>query len=276
MPPSRSNTTNINIEREPNFGKAQDFEIWEVARAATAAPFYFDPLKIDIPGSSQHMRLTDAGFGHHNNPTKDGIKEMEWMNLTKSIGIVVSIGTARKDEGKLERGPFAFRSKLKDLAKKATDTEMVHEDMHTESEKAGGFQYFRLNDRDGLDTELDEWEPKPSKFSGRNKGNGSGSATLKKIRDAFNGWVSQHHMEFQDCAKALVQCRRARMANSAVWERYATGAEYTCLQGCHRENIDDREQFREHLRTTHELKPQDLEAEINGCRRDWRYQPAPS
>lgn len=274
----RSDTgmSNVSNERYVNYGQAQDFEIWEVARAATATPFYFDPLRIDIPGSSQHMRLTDAGFSHHNNPTKDGIKEMKWMNLTKSIGIVVSIGTARKDEGNLARGPSAFWSNLKDLARKPTDTEMVHESIHRESEHADGFQYFRLNDRDGLDTAVDEWKPKPSKFSGRNKGNGSGSATLKKIRDAFNGWVGQHHMEFQHCAKALVQCRRARMANSAVWERYATGAEYACLQGCDREDFDDREQFREHLRTAHGLNPQDLEAEVNRCRRDWQYQPAPS
>lgn len=273
MPPSRSNTEKSNKDRELNFGEAEDFEIWEVARAATAAPFYFDPLKIDIPGSKNHKSFTDAGFSYHNNPTKDGIREMYRMNPTKLIGIVVSVGTARKDESNLKTGIFAFRSKLSGLAKKATATEIVHEDMQMESNKPNSFQYYRLNDNhEGLDMQLDEWKPKPGRFNR----NGSGSTTLKTIRDTFNGWVRHHHGDFQDCANALVQCRRARIAaNDTVWERYATGAEYMCLYGCQKDHFDDRQQFQEHLRAAHDVLPQDLEEEVNSCRKDWRYQPAP-
>lgn len=258
-------------------GEAEDFEIWEVARAATAAPFYFDPLKIDIPGSKNHKSFTDAGFSWHNNPTKDGIREMDRMNSTKSTkstGIVVSVGTARKDESNLKPGLFAFRSKMLDLAKKATDTEIVHGDMQKESDKPNSFQYYRLNDdREGLDMRLDEWKPKPGRFNR----NDSGSTTLKTIRDTFHGWAGHHHVDFQDCANALVQCRRARIAaNDIVWERYATGAEYTCLHGCHMDHFDDRQEFQEHLRAAHGMLPQDLQEEVNNCRKDWRYQPAPS
>lgn len=268
----RSNTGLSDRDREPNFEKAQDFEIWEVARAATAAPFYFDPLKIDIQGPKNYMSLTDAAFGPYNNPTKVGIKEMKWMNSAKSIGIVVSVGTARKDEGNLKRGLFAFRGKAKDLGRKATNTEIVHSDMDEESRKVNGFQYFRLDDHEGLGMELDEWEPKPRRFYGKD----SGSKTLKKIRDTFNSCVVRGEIDFQGCAKALVGCRRARLANQTVWERYATGAEYTCLQGCQRENFDDREQFEAHLQNVHDMESQDLKAELKESRRDWVYRPAAS
>ena len=265
-----SNTGQSNRDREPNFEKAQDFEIWEVARAATAAPFYFDPLKIDIPGPENYMSLTDAAFGPYNNPTKVGINEMKSIN--SPIGIVVSVGTARKDEGNLKRGLFAFRGKAVDLARKATNTETVHSDMDEESREGNGFQYFRLNDHEGLDMKLDEWEPKPRRFYDKD----SGSKTLKKIRDTFNSCVIRGEIDFQGCAKALVGCRRARLAKPTVWERYATGAEYTCLQGCQRENFDDREQFEQHLQTVHDMKPQDLKAEVKESRRDWVYRPAAS
>ncbi|MCJ1424450.1 hypothetical protein MMC29_002338 [Sticta canariensis] len=255
--------------RKINYGDAQDFEIWEVARAATAAPFYFDPLKIDIRGSSEHMILTDAGFGHNNNPTKEGTNEIEWMYGTKSIGIIVSVGTARRDEGNLKS---RFRSKVKEIAQKATDTEQVHSDMHTNSSK-DDFLYYRLNDPDGLKMELDEWEPKPSRFNGK-----SGSKTLQTIGIAFTKWAVNNNDYLQRCAEDLVRCRRARSVNRAKWERYATGAEFTCrVLGCSSENFDNCEQFQEHLTRIHGVRKKDpLKKEVSECRRDWRYQPAPA
>lgn len=259
--------------RNINYGPAQDFEIWEVAGAATAAPFFFDPLKIDIPGSKEHMSLTDAGFGHNNNPTKEGTNEIEWMYGTESIGIVVSVGTARRDEGDLKRGPFAFKSKLEQIAQNATDTERVHTDMETNSSK-DEFSYYRLNDPDGLKMQLDEWEPKPSRFNG--KDSGSGSKTLERIRNAFNNWVANNTDQIQQCAEELVECRRLRSANRAKWERYATGAEFTCrVKGCQRENFDNCEQFQQHLARDHGVRRKEhFKQEIDECRRDWRYQPA--
>ena len=276
-----SNTTGVkNAPRKPrvrdkiNYGPADDFEVWEVARAATAAPFYFDPLKIDIPSSKEYMTFTDAGFGDKNNPTKEGTDEIEYMYGTESIGIVVSVGTARRDEGSLSRGPFAFRSEVKEIAQKATDTERVHRDMEAKS-LTEGFPYYRLNDPSGLKMQLDEWEPRPILFNGRD----SGSETLERVRIAFNRWITndENRNLIQRCAEDLVICRRARSVNLARWERYATGAEFTCpMQRCQRESFDDREQFREHLRTAHKFNPQDLEAEVKHRKRDWQYQPAPS
>lgn len=268
--------------RNVNYGPADEFEIWEVARAATAAPFYFDPLKIKISGSS--MSLTDAGFGHNNNPTKEGTNEIEELYGVESIGIVVSVGTARKDEGDLKRGLFAFKGKVRQIALKATDTEQVHRDMDAMSSK-DGFSYYRLNDPDGLTMQLDEWEPKPSRLNSKN----SGSKTLEKLRIAFDRWAIDNTHQLQECAGELVKCRRARSkrsakgsangpatssANDAKWERYATGAEFTCqIRGCEREKFDDCEEFKHHLKRDHGMKSEDyLKREVTECKRDWRYQ----
>src|SRR5205085_1147612 len=84
--------------RAINYGKAQKFQIWEVARAATAAPLYFEPLKIEIPGNTGHLLFTDGGFNYTNNPTAEGTREIEDLSGSNSIGVVVSIGTARRSE----------------------------------------------------------------------------------------------------------------------------------------------------------------------------------
>lgn len=268
---------NLRARKQPvrviNYGQAQDFEIWEVAGAATAAPFFFDPIKISIPGSKEHMSLSDAGFSHKNNPTKEGTAEIEGLNGTELIGIVVSVGTARKDEGKLKRGPLAFKSRVEEIAQKVTDTERVHTDMETKSSE-DGFPYYRLNDPDGLKMPLDEWEPKPSRLNGKER---SGSKTLERITAAFNNWAVRSDImeKFQDCAKDLVQCRRIRSNDRARWERYATGAEFSCrMVGCQRENFDNCEQFQHHLLQDHDMKKKDLKEEVFACRRDWQYRSA--
>ena len=270
--PARKRVRNI------NYGDAQDFEIWEVARAATAAPFYFDPLKIDIRGSSEHMILTDAGFSHTNNPTKEGINEIEGMYGTESIGIVVSVGTARRDECNLKSGPMAFKSKVEKFAQMATpslatDTERVHSEMATNSSRSKDyFRYYRMNDPDGLKMALDEWEPKSNRFNKK-----SGWKTLETIQIAFSKWAGNNTAHLQSCAEELVRCRRARSVNRAKWERYATGAEFICrVRGCQKGSFDNREQFLKHLTREHAVRDiNDLEKELAECRRDWQYQSAP-
>ena len=222
------------------------------------------------------MSLTDAGFSHNNNPTQEGTNEIEWMYGTESIGIVVSVGTARRDEGYLKRGPLAFKKKLKGIAQKATDTERVHIDMEKNSAR-DGFPYYRLNDPEGLKMELDEWEPKPGRFDGKD----SGSKTLDKIRTAFFKWALDNTVQIQRCAEELVECRRARSApppaNRAKWERFATGAEFICrVKGCEGQNFENCEQFRQHLAQVHgATKEKHFKQELAECRRDWRYQSAP-
>ena len=262
-------STRIREERNGRINyRAQQFEIWQVARAATAAPFYFEPLKVEQARTSEHIFFTDGGFSHTNNPTLQGKREIEDLYGTNSIGIVVSVGTARKK--KEETGPpglrffTKIRREMKGWAHEMSDPEEVHHDMQRERD----FPYYRLNDPEGLDIELDRWEPKQSLFS-----KDAGSKTIATITNAFSQWASEIATvtQLKSCARELVECRRNRMS-TLKWERYATGARYRCrYQGCDIEDFFDGRTFRDHLRT-HGILEHLLNGEVGSCRHYWRYQ----
>ena len=255
-----------------NYEKAQEFEIWQVARAATAAPFFFEPLKIEKARTSGHILFTDGGFGRENNPTGQGKREIEDFHGPNSVGIVVSVGTARKKKETtglwLRRFLTVIAKDFKDIVHDISDPESTHEDMELAAEEKR-FPYYRLNQKDGLDIELDRWEPKRNGL-----GKEAGSSTITTIRNHFAQWASQTESitQLQDCARELVECRRKRMT-TAKWERYATGARYRCpFQGCDVEDILDSNRFREHLARDHEIQIELLDQKVASCKEQWRYQ----
>ena len=73
-----------------------DFPIRQVARATSAAPTYFEPLRIDIEGSSDYYSLIDGGV-FANNPAMCAYAEVRSGNLrdvhSKSDILLVSLGT---------------------------------------------------------------------------------------------------------------------------------------------------------------------------------------
>ena len=289
--PSRSNTgrTNTGNLGEPrggprretkqrdtiiNYEKAQKFEIWEVARAATAARFFFEPLKIKLPGSSEHMIFEDGGFQNANNPTLEGMHELEELYGHNSVGIVVSVGTAHEEKKPVN----SLRRVKKKLADRATESEAVHRSMKRKARQAeiegkdtGGsvLSYHRLNDHRSLDVELDEWEPRKGTFS-----KASGSETLAKVESAFAAWMTgvENQDELRRCAAVLVENRRSRIKDEDKWERFATGAKFTCRSlKCDTGDFAGRELFREHLREKH---PETLDVhgeEERACRNVWGY-----
>ena len=245
-----------------NYGKAQEFEIWQVARAATAAPLFFEPLKVEKARTSGHILFTDGGFSHTNNPTRQAIREIEDLHGRSSIGTVVSVGTARR---KKEDNRFRMVRFLKSMAFDLSDPETIHDDMQREQ----GFPYYRLNHPEGLDIELDRWEPK-GPFS-----KDTGSQTITTISDAFAHWACQADTikDLKRCAKTLVKCRWNRM-HTPKWERYATGARYRCrFQGCDLEDFFDGDKFKDHLRG-HGRSEHNLDREVEHCRYCWKYQAA--
>lgn len=253
-----------------NYGKAQKFEIWEVARAATAALFYFEPLRVAVSGPAKHIILTDAGIKSANNPTQVGTREIEEMHGKPAVGIVVSVGTARHDERTKNKGLFPAVGKIKATIAEGADPEIVHRDVKDAAD--GRFPYYRFDDPQGLNMEFDEWLPKRGPFTKTE----SGSKTLKEIQDAFNRWIAQDDNSvsnnFQKCADALVQRRIRRTANKDRWERYSTGAKFTCLfLGCE-ETFIHRKLFLEHLEQTHAVEAGNLERRTKRCRKQWEYQ----
>ena len=252
-----------------NYEDAQDFEIWEVARAATAAHWYFEPLKIDIPPLDERRQLifTDGGFDRTNNPTLECTREVEDFYGRDSIGIVVSIGTARKDDRPPRRRILPIIPWTRELAQQNTDPEKVHADVLKKSTRAH-FPYFRLNHPGGLDIELDEWEPK-----GRST-DAAGSSTIQRMTTSFNTWALDLDNDslLRDCATELVERRRKRIEDEDRWERFATGAQYRCrLKRCEGGYYFFKQKFRDHLRTEHFMEEDEIDQEQTACRQCWRY-----
>lgn len=64
--------------------------IWQAARATTAAPLYFPPIRFGHP----HRNYADGGITHNNNPVRalwDEAKQV-WGS-SRRLGCIVSIGT---------------------------------------------------------------------------------------------------------------------------------------------------------------------------------------
>ncbi len=255
-------------------GKASQLEVWQVARAATAAKFYFEPLKIPKARvSSGFTEFTDGGFGPTNNPTRTGKEEIEDLHGSTSIGIVVSVGTARKQRQDAKKARFfsTIPNSAREFAEQVTDPEKIHEGMQRDHERKKEFPYYRLNDPGGLQTELDEWEPKSKMFSNKE----GGTKTISNIQSAFGNWAANpdNIKQLQECAAALVACRRKRM-DTSKWERYATGSHYECgVKGCDPGDFFDRRQFKTHLEE-HEFEGEELKESMSLCRTHWRYQVA--
>ncbi|MCJ1398485.1 hypothetical protein MMC11_001685 [Xylographa trunciseda] len=260
------------LSKSINYENAQEFEIWEVARAATAAPFYFEQLKIERPASRKHMLFTDGGFDYTNNPTKEGIREIREAYGIQATGAVISIGTARRDEPSRRKGLFPIISRVKGIVNKATDPEGVHRDVQRDSEREGAeFWYRRLNDAGALKIDLDEWKPKNHRFS-RSGAALAGSETIDTITNSFNKWYREHGVGLlQGCAEELVARRVARTENAEKWEQYATNAQYKChYVGCEAKFIS-QSGFRDHLVHTHNVPQDTLDAEVRECRKQWHY-----
>ena len=229
-----------------NFGDAEKMQIWQVARAATAAPMYFTELPYEFISNdpTEKSFFSDGGFGLTNNPTVLGIQEIETLYGEDNVGVILSIGTARADA---EPGKKGIVHRLKEGFAEATNPQHVANEVRRQRRPF----YWRLNDEDGLELELDDWKPNGwlTKESRR------GHTTLEKITNGFNRWaVKREHIEMiQKCAEELVERRRLRTRAADRWYRFATGASvFRCSsEECH-DSYSSRQRFIEHWRATHE------------------------
>lgn len=248
------------------FGEAQNFRIWEVARAATAAPTVFKKIKIKHQPVSQSKkvkerefyRFSDGGFAGFNNPTMEAYKEIKTLHGSKNgarIAIVVSIGTAKPTK---HRSGQTVRVTANKAVDRSTDVEEVAKRMKETAGKTRGLRYFRFNETGadrGCNVKLDEWKPsKPSKLTSWLRKKKPGEDTLAAIDKCFEEWYSAVPEEgeksnqtlIEECAEKLVRIRRDRILLRSRWERYATGAHYYCDQ----KNCEAEFQYR-HLYNRH-------------------------
>ena len=198
---SSSNPTgNQTSERDPLFSKpTRNYHIWEVARATSAAPGYFDPMVI---GRSSYI---DGGFGN-NNPSLHAFREVQVVREAKSPRtqlsrpLIVSIGSGSRS---IDSTISSF-SKLKHIMLVArsliSDTQPVHASMVTLG-KHQEVEYFRFEVDAGLAHVLiDSWEVK--------KRNGKKVwSTVEHITEATETYLRQQTVvdQLRRCARLLVQ-----------------------------------------------------------------------
>jgi len=136
--------------------------IWEAARATSAAPAFFLPIRIN------DVLYGDGGLGY-NNPTDEAIAEARKIWPGRPIGIVLSIGTGLeealqlKDESteisKMAKAmlrntspALAFKVAVAEYAIKcSTSCEVIHRKMAERcDEDILGGNYFRFNVNQGM------------------------------------------------------------------------------------------------------------------------------
>lgn len=265
-----------------NFGDAPNLPIWQVARATSAAPGYFHPIKIDEVDGSDRIRFKDGGFGT-NNPTKVAYYDVVDKHGKESkIGLVISIGT-----GKTPLNLFARRSghlnnaiaNLKAAIKLPSRTVNAHGDMMRLADRDGEekFPYYRFEGGEALgELAMDEWKShRFTRFTGHS--DQPGFKTIKKIEDGTAAYlqspVVQHKLAA--CAKLLVRRRRLRTRDVSRWDRYASASYYECgLNDCEFKWIKTRQEYEEHIKNHHKIK--EVTDLVEMRRRCWQYTERPT
>ncbi|KAI0406026.1 acyl transferase/acyl hydrolase/lysophospholipase [Xylaria palmicola] len=293
---SRRNAQGGELLSHRNPGEGIRISLLKVALAGTAAPFYFghyhtvlstaqaqsaagvstergtrlfEDANGQAEGQQRHLaegkspyQFEDAGFSRDNNPCNQLYREVVYNHGEDSTPVLVSIGTARPKDDYVGEGVLTtIRRGLHQLG----NPEEVHEEMLLRSDQDR--VYYRLNDDNGIEIEMDEWKPKKV-----------GSDTIAKMRTKFDAWLRQDGVgaRFEACARHLVRLRRGRMTTPR-WERFALGQYFVCLvQNCPKDRDNqwlDREDFENHLRREHveEDYDGDLDAEVQRCQQMWRY-----
>ncbi len=213
---------------------AAKMRIWEVCRATSAAPFYFETLEAEIRG--EIIGFKDGGI-RENNPAGAAWSEFLSLYGDRDPALLLSIGTGRKDTSQdgfaaSWPGPFGntwFMKRaaekfavFKNLLIKYTEGEEKHKAMKLVA-KGEHRWYKRLNVSAGLETmKLDNWESQTVKDpqTGLHKVI-PGGKSLKRMEDAttsylvrpldkkFDTYAPPSEMIVQS-AEILVRHRRAR------------------------------------------------------------------
>ncbi|XP_059142442.1 calcium-independent phospholipase A2-gamma-like [Physella acuta] len=122
------------------------YKIWEVIRASSAAPGYFEAF---VRGNEIHE---DGGISA-NNPTALAIHESRLLWPKENFHCVVSLGTGRFESSKLTPGKVSLKRRFSNLVDSATDTESVHQTLQDLLQPR---TYFRFNPYLTEECNLDE------------------------------------------------------------------------------------------------------------------------
>jgi len=242
------------------YGEAQKLPIWQVARATSAAPGYFRPMRIKKGDSSESVTFKDGGFGT-NNPSVTGYKDTinKHGGHTRSIGPFVSLGTGEEPLEKFPQDAKTFKhvrdayANLKSavqMASRGITADVVMQD----NANLHQFPYFRFDGGNELGKiGLGEW--KTHRFAKITGHSGvSGFITLEKIRETTRAYLRSPGVQndLTRCAEILVERRRFRTRDASAWDRYASFSYYECkFDDCPQRRINTLREFKQHVLSVH-------------------------
>ncbi|KAL8838745.1 MAG: hypothetical protein Q9170_001994 [Blastenia crenularia] len=221
--------------RNPN--DSSEFEIWQVARATSAAPSYFKSTTLF------EYRYYDAAV-NINNPSLEMYKEVSLLNRAhESIELLLSLGTGNA-KGNTTKAKHSLQKELNNIS------DLVHQKI-LQAQKQDAFTYYRWDVKGGLqDVRLDEWKPIES-----------GEITRARIEKATDRYLDSPGVDAQikECADLLVHARLLR-AQTMRWEMFAAGTRYRCpLESCPYRSLrfQNRNELMDHLQAVHGKAPPD-------------------
>ena len=174
-------------------GPASTHQIWEVARATSAAPTFFAPINLD------GNMFVDGGVTA-NNPTQEALREVAFLYGELTGTCVVSIGSGISNDpllpASLLSGKRTGFTHLKEIVcvlhAVVVQIELINIDVHFEASMNARFAYFRFNTINERDIGLDDWDT-----SGR---------TQTEIELSAKNFVESEETKAQmrQCASAIV------------------------------------------------------------------------
>lgn len=145
-----------NISEPLNPGPADSHQIWQIARATAAAPFYFEPMQLE------DRVFLDGGFGT-NNPTQEAVRDLESLyNGILNDTCVVSVGSGLASECGSPKHPSkipwirSIEAILAITRQIVTQTESTNRTVSDFLEHSH-VSYFRFNVEGIGDTRIDNW-----------------------------------------------------------------------------------------------------------------------
>ncbi|KAM0491744.1 hypothetical protein ACHAP8_010373 [Fusarium lateritium] len=270
-----------------NAGPAHTTAIWEVARATTAAPVYFESIKI------RGRKFLDGGMVA-NNPSLIAIREIHNLHgrvpaLFVSIGTGLKVADQKFTAPQTNGAPREANVNIKTLRRAVTKDDVRRKQFlkkyfeilgqwkkwMVDCEGMNGTNgwrahcraigltdhRYRLNVEGDLHTiPLDDWRP-----------SNTGEDTVDFIQQQTETYLKDKKViDYIDMiAKKAVEIRRQRAATEQ-WERFAVDVTYRCDQ-CDKK-YDTRAKLREHLQKGIEHRRErvtdetELEKILNGAR----------
>ena len=211
-------------QRNPD--RPKQYKIWEVVRAATAAPTYFAPM--NLGKGTEANEYIDAGFGTYN-PSLEAYYSVRGVS-GKAPQMVLSVGSGAHRRLRPQSTIVnTFRTSSTGFQAKYADKAHL-ELSELESKKELNY-YARLNVEEGIgDMKLDEWQGK------------HGRDTLMQIVEKTEDYLRLHSVKksIVETARILVETRRARAfdPDSDHWERFCHGVVKEDVHHIHSSEIE--------------------------------------